>query len=156
MLGITHNERKRPCHFPRAWGLVPGSACSGGCCLGYASSYSSSWHKGAGADMCMQCTVNHAISILNVWKCGWTFSSWHPHSSQGEPCWSISFRVFSTSYYQCCWTGWRGAWSLDEGERFGVLFCPGPELQLGMWISTRREIGHVWAKAQAWVCSINP
>lgn len=128
MLGIIHKEGKRPCRFPGAGGPVAGTACSGSCCSGCASGCSSSWHKGAGADACMQCTANHAISIRReVWKRGGTFSAWHPRSSRGEPRWSISFRVFGASYCQC-WTGCRGAWSLDEGEWFGILFWPGPQL----------------------------
>jgi len=107
-------SHKRSYHFPRAWELISGSACSGSCCLGCASGYFSTWHKGAGVDICVWCTGNHKISILNVVrKSGQSFSSWHPHRSWEHPRWWISFRVFSTSYYQCCWTGWRGAWSLD-------------------------------------------
>lgn len=43
--------------------------------------------------------------------------------------------------------GELGAWT--KAECFGILSCPGPELHLGTWTNTWREIGCVWAGAQA-------
>lgn len=83
----------------------------------------------------MQCAVNHAISILSdVWK-HWLWLNLHLLIS------TQFFRVFRTSYYQCCWIGWRGAWRLDKGDC--LAYFSGPELQLGMWINTGTDIRHV-------------
>lgn len=79
------------------------SACSAGCCLGCASGWSSCGCKDTGEHT--QCTGNQFQ---------------HPRCSQGQPKWWISFRVFSTPYWRCGWTGGQlRAWMKARG----LMYC---------------------------------
>lgn len=73
----------------------------------------------------------------------------HPHSSQGEPQWWISFGVFSTPCCQCGWTG-EQLRSLKKAF-WWILMCYSA---LGLCLNMWRDI--VWATAKAWGCNTNP